>query len=126
MFQNYALSENATIEHNLRIAIAARGHRAVAAADFEGALARVGLGGRGKENVFTLSGGEQQRVALARIILKKPSVILADEPTGALDASNSDMVLSELQQIASEGATVLIATHSEQVVHACDNTISLT
>ena len=125
MFQNYALVENATISENLEIALSAKGRRAVARADFEGALRRVGLAGRGKEHVYTLSGGEQQRVALARLIVKKPSIILADEPTGALDATNSQMVLGELERIAQEGAAVIIATHSKQVVDACSQVISL-
>lgn len=125
MFQNYALIENATINHNLEIALAAKGRSAISNADFESALKRVGLAGRGKEPVYTLSGGEQQRVALARLIVKKPSIILADEPTGALDSANSEMVLAELDRIAHEGAAVILATHSDQVINACNQAISL-
>lgn len=124
MFQSYALIENASVHANLEVAVAAQGRRA-RAVDFEGALDRVGLGGRGREPVYRLSGGEQQRVALARILVKKPSVILADEPTGALDEANADMVLRELAKIAAEGASVVIATHSRQVVEACGEVITL-
>ncbi|MEG2576218.1 MAG: ABC transporter ATP-binding protein, partial [Glutamicibacter sp.] len=64
-------------------------------------------------------------VALARLILKAPSVVIADEPTGALDSENEQMVLNELERIASEGASVLIATHSSTVANACSEIISL-
>ena len=75
-------------------------------------LERVGLAGRHREPIYQLSGGEQQRVALARLIVKAPSVIVADEPTGALDSQNEQMVLQELERIAHNGAAVLIATLS--------------
>ncbi|MCO1337852.1 lipoprotein ABC transporter ATP-binding protein [Kocuria polaris] len=126
MFQNYALIENASVRENLEVAIAARGRTELQAADFDDALTRVGLGGRGGEAVYTLSGGEQQRVALARLLLRKPDVVLADEPTGALDAANADMVLRELARIAASGAAVVIATHSAEVAAACDEVITLT
>lgn len=125
MFQDYALIENSSINQNLEIAVGANGRRAVKFANFDAALTRVGLGGRGNEPVYSLSGGEQQRVALARLIVKKPSIILADEPTGALDPANAEVVLSELDRLAQEGAAVIIATHSAQVIDACANTISL-
>ncbi|WP_417366999.1 ATP-binding cassette domain-containing protein [Glutamicibacter arilaitensis] len=125
MFQNYALIENARVNQNLEVAVAAKGRRAVKMADFDAALARVGLKGRGNEQVYSLSGGEQQRVALARLIIKKPSFILADEPTGALDAANAEVVLGELDRLAQEGAVVMVATHSPQVVSACTDMISL-
>lgn len=125
MFQNYALIENATVNENLEVAIAALGRSALRNANFDDALARVGLEGRGRDSIFKLSGGEQQRVALARLLVKKPTVILADEPTGALDAANAELVLAELSRIATEGAAVIIATHSEDVANACAEVISL-
>lgn len=124
LFQNYALVENASIRENLDIAVAAQVRGAVQP-DFEAALERVGLGGRGKEPVYRLSGGEQQRVALARLLVKRPTVILADEPTGALDVANADLVLKELRMMARDGAAVIIATHSSQVVEACSDVIAL-
>jgi len=125
MFQNYALIESATVVENLDIAVSARRGGRPKQAAFDDALERVGLGGRGKEPVFQLSGGEQQRVALARLLVKKPTVILADEPTGALDDVNSAVVLGELATIAAGGAAVIIATHSEQVVTSCSDVVSL-
>ncbi|MGN7702447.1 ATP-binding cassette domain-containing protein [Cellulosimicrobium sp. 22601] len=123
LFQNYALVDNASVDENL--AIAARGRRASRRTTFEAALEQVGLAGRGGEPVYQLSGGEQQRVALARLVVKDPSVVLADEPTGALDHDNAEMVVSSLRSFAEGGATVVIATHSEQVASACDRRIDL-
>lgn len=119
LFQNYALIDNATVAFNLSVAKATLrpGRRKPA---FEEALQRVGLDGRADEMVYRLSGGEQQRVALARLIVKRPSVVLADEPTGALDQSNADMVTGVLRKMAASGCAVVIATHSQQVVDACD------
>ncbi|HJX77986.1 ABC transporter ATP-binding protein [Glutamicibacter sp.] len=125
MFQNYALIENSTIRDNLEVALAASGKSKIRGADFDGALQRVGLAGRGKELVYSLSGGEQQRVALARLLVKLPAVVLADEPTGALDSTNESMVMNELRNIANAGATVLVATHSNVVMSHCDTVLDL-
>jgi len=125
LFQDYALIENATVQENLQVAVAAKGRAAVRAVNFDDALGRVGLAGRHREPIYQLSGGEQQRVALARLIVKSPSVIVADEPTGALDTENEQMVLHELQRIAQAGASVLIATHSATVAGACSEILTL-
>ena len=120
LFQNYALIDNATVSANLDVATPGpffRGRRR----EHEPALKRVGLAGRAKEPVYRLSGGEQQRVALARLLVKKPSLILADEPTGALDERNEEMVLDVLRQMATEGAAVIIATHRDAVRAGCDS-----
>ncbi|MFE7504347.1 ATP-binding cassette domain-containing protein [Promicromonospora sp. NPDC057488] len=124
LFQNYALIENASIRTNLEVAVGAL-PRVKRSVDFDAALVQVGLGGRGKEPVYRLSGGEQQRVALARLLVKRPSVILADEPTGALDDANAAMVLDSLHTLAEAGAAVVIATHSATVVEACADVIRL-
>ena len=121
LFQNYALIENATVTANLDV-VGRRGTRPDQAA----ALERVGLAGRGKEKVHYLSGGEQQRVALARLMVKKPSLVLADEPTGALDADNGAMVVDVLRQMSREGCAVVIATHNDAVRDACDSAFDVT
>lgn len=123
LFQSYALIENASIRENLDVAVAAQ--KRPGRSLFDDALERVGLGGRDKEPVYRLSGGEQQRVALARLIVKRPTVILADEPTGALDDANAHMVVDLLQQLADDGAAVVIATHSATVVDSCAEVIRL-
>ncbi|WP_155361987.1 ABC transporter ATP-binding protein [Acrocarpospora macrocephala] len=124
LFQNYALIENATIAQNLDVALAAI-RPWWRRPDYNEALERVGLGGRGKEMVFRLSGGEQQRVALARLIVKQPSLVLADEPTGALDEENGRVVVSALREMAQAGCAVVVATHNKDVVAACDDLLSV-
>lgn len=117
LFQNYALIENATVDANLAIA----GRREA----FAPALQAVGLAGRGQDPVYRLSGGEQQRLAVARLLVKKPTVVLADEPTAALDTDNTDLVLTLLRRLAEDGCAVVIATHSKEVEGHCDNTLTL-
>jgi cell division transport system ATP-binding protein len=72
----------------------------------------------GNEVVSGLSGGEQQRVAIARALIAKPEIILADEPTGSLDAYNADFVLDLLEKASMEGATVVLATHDRMLMAA--------
>ena len=126
LFQNYALVEADTAAQNveapLKVLPRSRrpGRRAV-----EEALARVGLEGRGGDRVFQLSGGEQQRVAVARLLVKKPDLILADEPTGALDEANGQMVLGFIREMAREGSAAVIATHNPGIARACDRILDL-
>ncbi|MPY58185.1 ABC transporter ATP-binding protein [Streptomyces spongiae] len=121
LFQNYALVENATIAQNLDVAHTARGRKGQVARDETArALDRVGLGGRERDRVSRLSGGEQQRVALARLLVKEPRLVLADEPTGALDRANTEMVVDVLRHMAESGCAVVIATHDDWVRDQCD------
>lgn len=122
LFQDYALVDNATVEKNLELAMLGTPRRA-RAERMDQALKAVGLAGRRRDMVYTMSGGEQQRVALARLIVKRPGLVLADEPTGALDEANARMVIAMLRGMARQGATIVIATHSSHVVDACDNVI---
>ncbi len=121
LFQNYALIDNATISANLDVAVtASRLTKKRLRHEYEAALERVSLAGRAKEKVYRLSGGEQQRVALARLMVKRPTLILADEPTGALDGENEAMVIDVLRDMSEQGATVIIATHRDRVRDGCD------
>lgn len=126
LFQSYGLVESWDVRQNLLVPLRAarRGRRDTRAAMAE-VLARVGLDGVEKEKIYTLSGGEQQRVALARLILKAPSLVLADEPTSALDQDNGELVMSILAEQARGGALVLVSTHSDQVADWCDRTVTL-
>lgn len=124
LFQDYALIDNATIYDNLDIALPSV-PRKDRKRMMDAALKCVGLPHRGRDLVFRLSGGEQQRVALARLIVKQPAIILADEPTGALDRDNADMVVDTLRSMAHDGGIVLIATHSARVAEACDQIVNL-
>ncbi|MFE6163822.1 ABC transporter ATP-binding protein [Streptomyces sp. NPDC056486] len=126
LFQNYALIENATVAANLEVAVKPqRASRKVTGASFAEALERVGLAGRADERVHHLSGGEQQRVALARLIVKQPALVLADEPTGALDHANATAVIGILREMAEGGCAVVIATHDDRVRDRCDAVFSV-
>jgi len=90
-------------------------------------LEQVGLVGRGDEDPDRLSGGEQQRVALARALIHGPSVILADEPTGNLDAETGAQVMDLLTRLVREqGATLVLVTHSPEVASVADRVWRLT
>jgi putative ABC transport system ATP-binding protein len=123
LFQNYALIDNATVAFNLSVAIGASGGRSHRRDTFDTVLKRVGLSGRANEMVYRLSGGEQQRVALARLLVKKPALVLADEPTGALDSDNASMVIDILRQMAEQGCAIALATHNAEVESSCDKTL---
>ncbi|RZB15219.1 ABC transporter ATP-binding protein [Streptomyces sp. F001] len=123
LFQNYALIENATVAANLEVAMKPRRARKGTPTVAE-ALDRVGLAGREKEQVHRLSGGEQQRVALARLIVKQPALVLADEPTGALDHDNTTMVVDVLRAMSEDGCAVVIATHDDTVRDRCDSVLT--
>ena len=113
LFQNFALLENKTVRQNLSM-IKKSGRTECT---IEQALQRVGLEKEIDKKVYKLSGGEQQRVALARLMIKKCSVILADEPTGSLDDANSRIVMEILHELNDIGKTVIIVTHSQEIVN---------
>lgn len=127
LFQNYALIDNATVAENLSVVLKPlRSRRTqMVGSTPAAALKQVGLSGRETDVVHRLSGGEQQRVALARLIVKRPALVLADEPTGALDLGNTHMVISTLRDLADTGCTVVIATHNPAVKELCDSVLDL-
>lgn len=89
------------------------------------ALTRVGLGDRLDHKSSELSGGEQQRVALARALVKQPSLLLCDEPTGNLDTDTGRRILELIQHANADGATVVIVTHDPYVAEAAPRTVML-
>ena len=119
LFQNYGLIDNDTVEQNLKVSSRFKHQNKSEQKDsFAHALETVGLQGYEKRKVFTLSGGEQQRVALAKIIVKNPDLILADEPTGSLDADNRDDILQILKKLNEQNKTIIVVTH-DPVVNLC-------
>ena len=89
------------------------------------ALASVGMDSMAKKPVNKLSGGQKQRVAIARAIVNEPSVILADEPTGALDTKTAAEIMGVFKQLNEQGKTVIIVTHDMGVAQQCDRIIEI-
>lgn len=121
LFQNFVLLEDKTVYQNLNIIW--KNNRS--GLSIEEALKKVGLEDCINSKVYTLSGGEQQRVALARLMIKKCTLILADEPTGSLDRKNAERVLSILKQLNKEGVTIIIVTHNDELKEKGDRIIEL-
>ena len=124
LFQNYALIDNETVYQNLEIATKGihKKKRKILCID---ALKKFNLEHLIDKKVYQLSGGEQQRVALARVFLKDSPLILADEPTGNLDEENAQFIFSELKRMSLEGKTVLVVTHDINLAKQCDRIIEL-
>lgn len=119
LMQNYGLVDTETVEYNLSLSAHFRKMTKKEKKEaYSSALSKVGLPGYEKRKIYTLSGGEQQRVALAKIIIKSPQLILADEPTGSLDSRNRDTVLNMLKEFNREGKTILVVTH-DPIVSSC-------
>ena len=112
VFQDFKLIPSRTLSENVGLALEVLGtSRDVIDRRVNAVLSIVGLRGRGHEYPMTLSGGEQQRVAVARAIVNDPSILLADEPTGNLDGAMAIEVMEILQAINLRGTTVMVATH---------------
>ena len=112
VFQDFKLIPTRTLAENVGLALEVLGTtRDVIDRRVNAVLGIVGLRGRGHEYPTTLSGGEQQRVAVARAIVNDPSILLADEPTGNLDGAMAIEVMEILQAINLRGTTVMVATH---------------
>jgi len=112
IFQQYNLIPKLTVLENVELPlIYARVHERERVKAAKEAIARVGLSGKEKNLPSQLSGGQQQRVSIARALVGNPSVILADEPTGALDSRTGKEVLAFLKELNEEGNTIVLITH---------------
>ena len=116
IFQQYNLIQSLTVLENVELPLIYQGIRADDRYDMAmEALERVGLANRVKHKPTEMSGGQQQRVAIARAIATRPPIIMADEPTGALDSHTGLEVLGFLQQLNKEGTTVILITHDNGI-----------
>ncbi|MFV0428567.1 MAG: ABC transporter ATP-binding protein [Arachnia sp.] len=123
VFQSYNLIPTLTARENVLLSYTLD-RRKPAPGLADQVLAAVGIEGRADARPPSMSGGEQQRVALARVLAQQPEIIFADEPTGALDTSTGERVLAELVRIAhSPGRCVLVVTHDPRVAAACDRVV---
>jgi putative ABC transport system ATP-binding protein len=126
VFQFFNLISNMTVADNVELpALLAGASPKQARARREYLLDELGLGDRADAAPTRLSGGQQQRVALARALANEPSLLLADEPTGNLDSTNTRDVIRLLEKVHDQGQTILLVTHDARVASAADRVISL-
>jgi putative ABC transport system ATP-binding protein len=124
VFQSFQLLPNLTALENVMLPLELAGQPARAAA--RGMLERVGLGDRLHHYPRTLSGGEQQRVSLARAFVVKPDLLFADEPTGSLDAATGERVIDLIFELHREhGATLVLVTHDPGLAARCERQLVL-
>ena len=112
LFQNFALVETMTVEENMKLAIKYSKVKDKAGCIIS-ALRAMGVSDKLKSKVFELSGGEQQRVAMARNMVKPFDILLADEPTGSLDDENKMIVIDSLIRLNNEGKTIVVVSHDK-------------
>lgn len=127
LFQNFGLIENQTIEENLKLGlIGQKLSKTEQRQKEEEALARVGLSYLNLDKpIFELSGGESQRVALAKVILKNPPFILADEPTASIDPETSKLIMEILLSLRNKNRLIIIATHNPSIWKMADEIVSM-
>ncbi len=126
VFQDFQLLTDRNVYDNLKFVLKATGWKKDAINVRIGeVLERVGMSDKIKRMPHELSGGEQQRIVIARALLNHPELILADEPTGNLDPANSEMVVKLLESIAAEGTAVIMATHNYTLVEKFKHPIYL-
>ena len=126
IFQSFNLIGDLTVFENVELPLTYRGmNAATRKANATAALEKVGMAHRINHYPSQLSGGQQQRVAVARALGGKPSILLADEPTGNLDSKNGEAVMALLRDLHREGATICMVTHDPRFAKHADRTIHL-
>jgi putative ABC transport system ATP-binding protein len=126
IFQTFNLLPRATALRNVMQPLIYRGHKfSERKAAAEEVLARVGLADRGDHLPNELSGGQRQRVAIARALVTRPSILLADEPTGNLDSQTTTEILALFDELHSDGQTIVVVTHEPDVAAHGSRTIRL-
>ncbi len=126
VFQRFNLLPTLTVYENIVLAQKIRGSTPRRAEEIKEILGRVGLGGKKNRRPFELSMGEQQRAAIARAIVHRPAILLADEPTGNLDSGNSDAIVELFAEMHRElKQTILLVTHNNDIAAAADRVIRM-
>lgn len=123
LFQNFALVDNKTVAYNLKIAL--EHVKADKQEMIASVLRDVGLEGFEKKKIFQCSGGEQQRIAIARLLLKPCELVLCDEPTGSLDKDNKALVFDLLRTLKRRGKTIVVVSHDQDMVDVADTIITI-
>ncbi len=125
VFQNFSLLARTPVLENVELPLVYAGADAKERKErAQDALARVGLAGKINNQITQLSGGEQQRVAIARSLVNRPPLILADEPTGNLDTRTSVEIMAILQQLNRDGISVVLVTHEPDIAHYAMRTVT--
>lgn len=126
VFQNFNLIAFLNAEENVMLPLRYAGmSQEESRIRARNALARVGLGNRGNSRPNQLSGGQQQRVAIARALVSEPRLILADEPTGALDSRNTSEILGMFDELVANGVALVVVTHDQQVASRAKRVVRL-
>ncbi len=121
IFQDFKLIQSKTVFENVALVLEAAGkHRQFIQKKVGSVLRAVGMEDRQNSFPLSLSGGEQQRVAIARAVAGDPTIILADEPTGSLDAESASQVTGLLKEFHIRGSTVIVATHDKEFIRKLD------
>jgi putative ABC transport system ATP-binding protein len=126
IFQSFNLIGDLTVWENIELPLTYRGLTKEERRErVDEALTKVGMTARAKHYPAQLSGGQQQRVAVARALGGRPSILLADEPTGNLDSKNGEAVMALLRELHAEGATICLVTHDDRFARDAQKTIRL-
>lgn len=123
VMQNFGLINNINVYKNVELPI--KRHCDRKKTEVNEALKRMKIDMKKKAYPFELSGGQKQRVAIARALINNPRVILADEPTGALDIENSQMIMEVFKEVNKSGITIILVTHDERIANQCNRIIRL-
>lgn len=126
VMQDFALIDDFSCFENVSLPIDfSKGKHSDAKERVMNALKSVGMDNMSKKPVNKLSGGQKQRIAIARAIINEPSIILADEPTGALDTKTSAEIMNLFHKLNQNGKTVIIITHDNEIAKQCDRIIEI-
>lgn len=124
LFQNFALVENYTARKNIELVCKLKKEN-FDNEKIQRIIFDLGINDLVNKKIYQLSGGEQQRVALARLFIKEPTILLADEPTASLDPENAEIVLDAITNLNNRGATVILVTHNPDIIKHASRSIKI-